>query len=776
MKSKKMIIFGIILITLIMVSFSNITANNLTDSNIYSSQRKEEYVKGQVIVRFKDSKNVPRYSSILGQYKSTTVLKQSQTSNSVLMQVEEGKEQEFIDEISSNPNVEYATLNRYMYACEVTPNDPYYNQQWAPKAINCGVGWQNFGFGEKHDKLAILDTGIDYTHEDLKKNYVSGGRDWCNNDSDPLDDNGHGTFSAGIAAAAIDNEKGIAGVGNIGIMAEKVLNFLGIGFSFDIYEGIKHAADSGADVILLNFANFPFDIYIQEACDYAWEKGAVLVAPAGNLGIGWINYPAAYESVIAVGAVDTELQLADFSNFGYDLELVAPGEQIITTSGFGDYEYISGTSAAAAYVAGVATYINTRGYYKNTEIRNILRNKAIDLGEDGRDVFYGYGLVDASFTGKTIDELYKLSILIHKIKGLDPIDIWPDEDPEWYYRLIIKTSDYEIKHYNYNLESIEKEVGESVYWEHDWISENSWDSGEFHLFYVNEPIVDVDITLFDNDIMFDDKADISSDDERHTLHFRYDIVNNVFFESESDEILVLDGWFVSDGELDGNSGDEDDAKIWFMISPFIEDAPVITHVNIEGNKKVGSEVSFKANVMSGNKPFRWFWDFGDGFVSSDAEPVHSYYEPGSYVIKVKVMDSQDLVSNEFKTNIEILGAENPFIDDFTGDTKVKEDEEGEYQITGIDPSGQQLKYAFDWNGDDVIDEWSEYYNSEEICTMKHKWEDEGSYTIKVKAINKLDLESDYVTLTVNVEDKARIYFPNILELLNRILERFFIWK
>ena len=148
------------------------------------------------------------------------------------------------------------------------PNDTYYSYQWGLPAIKADKAW-DIEKGNKSVKIAIVDTGIDYTHEDIASNYVSGGYDWVNGDTDPLDDNGHGTHCAGIAAAVIDNGKGIAGVAQVSIMAEKVLNSYGYGSDWNVARGIVHATKSGANVISMSLGSSSFSRILQKACLYA---------------------------------------------------------------------------------------------------------------------------------------------------------------------------------------------------------------------------------------------------------------------------------------------------------------------------------------------------------------------------------------------------------------------------------------------------------------------------------------------------------------------------
>ncbi|MBT0651768.1 MBG domain-containing protein [Geomobilimonas luticola] len=240
---------------------------------------------------------------------------------------------------------------------EAIPTDANYGVQWALSKI----GWESV-FGTVTPTgtatLALLDTGIDATHPDLAGKVISGTSilDGSNGLSDP---SGHGTWLAGIVAAATDNGTGIAGVafGSVQIMPVSVLNTAGIGQDSDIIAGIVWAVDHGADVILMGFSNPDFSQNLQDAIDYAWTKGAVLVAATGNDGVSTPTFPAGDRGVIGVSATDSNDLLAAISNYGQDTFLAAPGTDIYTTGPNGGYSYITGTSASSAFVAGAAAFM-----------------------------------------------------------------------------------------------------------------------------------------------------------------------------------------------------------------------------------------------------------------------------------------------------------------------------------------------------------------------------------------------------------------------------------
>ncbi len=286
------------------------------------------------------------------------------------------------------------------------PNDPSYGNQWGPPCIDSERAWNHVP--DNHDIiLAIIDTGVDVSHEDLVGNYdPTIDKDFVNNDNDANDDMFHGTHCAGIAAAVTNNNIGIAGLAPVTIMGVKVMSWLGVGSNANIINGINYAANNGAHVISMSLGGTAYSQGLHDACDYAYyTKNVVVVAAAGNDNSSQKTYPAAHPSVIGVAALATPTTRASFSNFGYDnVEISAPGQGIYSTMPdhstfwnlFGlypyDYGYLDGTSMACPHVAGVAA--GYRAYAPGISaraVRNVLRNNADPLGDP---YYYGAGRVD----------------------------------------------------------------------------------------------------------------------------------------------------------------------------------------------------------------------------------------------------------------------------------------------------------------------------------------------------------------------------------------------
>lgn len=241
--------------------------------------------------------------------------------------------------------------------------------------------------------VAVIDSGVDPHHEDLPR--VLRGRDFVDGDrraSDPL---GHGTFVAGVVAAERDNRRGIAGVSRAAVLPVRVVNSRGWGRDSDIAAGIRWAARQDADIINLSLGGPRAGALMRDAVRFAVRQGSLVVAAAGNSGGARPMYPAAYPEVLAVGSTDTSDRLADFSQHGAWLDLVAPGVRIASTVPGDRYALGDGTSFSAPLVAGAAALAAGRHpRWSAQRLRSALVLSAADAGPVGPDPFTGYGVID----------------------------------------------------------------------------------------------------------------------------------------------------------------------------------------------------------------------------------------------------------------------------------------------------------------------------------------------------------------------------------------------
>ena len=276
------------------------------------------------------------------------------------------------------------------------PDDPLASYQWGWLRIQCDqayeTGWRGWGI-----VVAVLDTGVDTEHPDLRDNLVEG-YNFVDKNNDVTDLDGHGTMVAGIIAAVANNSLGIVGVApDVKVMPLKVLTSEG-GSWIDLDLAILYAVNHGAKIITMSLGGkyALLGTATETAIKYAYQHGCVLIAAAGNDNSSEPFYPAAYDEVIAVSAIDQNDTKAQFSNYGNYVDLCAPGVNILSTMINGTYAYGSGTSFAAPFVAGVAALLLSKNLeLKPQEVAETLYNQAEDLGDDRWDPYYGWGLVNA---------------------------------------------------------------------------------------------------------------------------------------------------------------------------------------------------------------------------------------------------------------------------------------------------------------------------------------------------------------------------------------------
>ncbi|WP_349407374.1 S8 family peptidase [Pseudalkalibacillus sp. SCS-8] len=301
--------------------------------------------------------------------------------------------QEMVTYFSSKNNVLFAEPN-YIYLQNETDDELYQQYQWNLPAIRTEEGWE-ITRGNEDVLIAIIDTGIDLKHPDLSKRLVDG-YNVLNDSPLPIDDNGHGTHVAGIIASETNNGVGTAGMTWYNrIMPIKAMNADGYGTSFDVAQGIRWAVENGADVINMSLGNYKASKALKEAIDFAYDKNVIMVAASGNENTDQTSYPAAFDNVIGVAAVDLRLNRADFSNYGDYIDVAAPGVDIASTYIKGQYASLSGTSMATPHVAALAGLLRSyKPELSNAEIIKIIEDTTDDVGQPGRDQYTGNGVIN----------------------------------------------------------------------------------------------------------------------------------------------------------------------------------------------------------------------------------------------------------------------------------------------------------------------------------------------------------------------------------------------
>ncbi len=380
------------------------------------------YAENQVLVKFKPGLSQKLIEGTLTAFSVRTIHKVDALDVYQVRIPATASVEEMVFALGRNPDVEYAEPNFIAHIAAVTPNDPYFRYQYAlrntgqeigtdgPKGtsgadIKAPEAWgETKGDGETI--IAIVDTGVDLLHPDIQNRILSSGRDFVNEDFDATDDHGHGTHVAGIAAADTDNGVGVAGIAwNCKILPVKVTDENGDSYYSWLIDGIKWAADNGADVINISLGGEDPSSALRDALRYAYEKGIVIAASAGNDDTS-VAYPAAYDAYcLAVAATDYDDTRTSWSNHGSEIDVAAPGERVLSlvpTWYWGDdsppYGFGSGTSMSAPQIAGLAALIKSyKPWLKPGEIMDIIRYSADDVNSSehkGKDEYIGYGRID----------------------------------------------------------------------------------------------------------------------------------------------------------------------------------------------------------------------------------------------------------------------------------------------------------------------------------------------------------------------------------------------
>ena len=335
-------------------------------------------------------------------------------TNYYIFHLENGNRDQVLDMAKAAQSVESILFlePKSNYSSQFEPNDQYWDQQWGPYVIYADEAWE-FTTGGSFNVIAVIDDAVDYTHSDLS-DQVQYGWDYGFNDGDPYPDfadQTHGTHVTGTIAATINNGIGVAGMVNDTVYFAKVTdatydpqfgNFSDAAIIDALYDiaGIQRVG-----VVNMSLGAPTPSAALEEACNYAWNQGKLLVAASGNDGVGQISFPAAFDACMAVGSIGTDgnsLYLAGYSQYGNQQEVVAPGGD--TDTGYGilstvpgeDYAFFQGTSMAAPHVAGVAGLIQALDpSLSNETVRTILHQSCEDFGDAGWDPIFGYGMVNA---------------------------------------------------------------------------------------------------------------------------------------------------------------------------------------------------------------------------------------------------------------------------------------------------------------------------------------------------------------------------------------------
>ena len=394
---------------------------------------KDKYRSGEIVVKFKPGIVARSVSTTLG----ATVLKSLPHIGVHCLKLKSGQSvEDAVTKFTKNPNVIWAGPNHVVRLASTMPNDEWFlGQEYCiPELDICiplGGQWGLYNTEGRHDIhapeawdiekgsestiIAVVDTGIQSYHWDLAGRVLDG-YNAITGTTDTDDDHGHGTFVASVAAANTNNTDGVAGVDwNASLLPVKVIDASGEGNEVDAAEGIIWAADHGAKIINLSFGTYNQVQVLEDAVNYAWNAGAIVIAASGNDDLDDADdphYPSYYPTCISVGATNEYDQrctpmdwLLGGSNYGDSLDVMAPGNNIYgAVPGYYDelmeewteYEAMTGTSAAAPFVCGLAGLIWAHNpTWNNEQVRDQIELTCDDLSETGWDRHTGWGRINA---------------------------------------------------------------------------------------------------------------------------------------------------------------------------------------------------------------------------------------------------------------------------------------------------------------------------------------------------------------------------------------------
>ncbi|CAH0343820.1 S8 family peptidase [Bacillus sp. CECT 9360] len=378
----------------------NIKKHLRTDPAVFlinqNENRESHYNKKEVSVKFKQNPDKQIMNKMMADIDGTLM---KNLDSRFVFRSNNLTTPKLIQYFNSQNEVDYAEPNYLYLQNQINlPNDLLYREQyqWNLPVIQTESGW-DVSRGDEDIVIAVIDTGVDLNHPDLRRRVTEGYNVLADNNI-PQDDNGHGTHVSGIIASETNNREGVAGLTWFNkIMPIKAMSAAGYGTTFDIAKGIIWAVDHGADVINLSLGNYHPSSLMKEAVEYAYANNVVLVSAAGNENTSDASYPAIYPEVLSVSAVSYTGERASFSNYGDYIDVAAPGVQIPSTYVNRQYAAMSGTSMASPHVAGLAGLVLSENPdLTNREVMDIIKDTAYDIGARGNDEDFGSGLIDVS--------------------------------------------------------------------------------------------------------------------------------------------------------------------------------------------------------------------------------------------------------------------------------------------------------------------------------------------------------------------------------------------
>ncbi len=350
------------------------------------------YAPGELLVQTKAGVTKDKFEAVLGSLGAATAEEIPQISVKKI-KVPPQAQEKVKAALARHPHVKYVENNRIVPPAAV-PDDSSYASEWHLPKISAPLGW-DISTGSCSIDIAIADSGVDPTHPDLAGKLLPG-YNFVLGNTDTHDFYGHGTKVAGSAAAISNNGAGVTGVAWANpIVPLVVTDSSGSAYDSSLASAITYAADKGIRIINLSFGGPGSSITLQNAVDYAWNKGTIVFASAGNYGTNTPNYPAACNHVVAVSATDQNDAKASWSSYGTWVTVSAPGAGILTTANGGGYASVSGTSFSSPIAAGLgALILSVNPNLSNSQVVDIIKQNGDDLGTVGFDEYFGNGRIN----------------------------------------------------------------------------------------------------------------------------------------------------------------------------------------------------------------------------------------------------------------------------------------------------------------------------------------------------------------------------------------------
>ena len=406
----------------------------LTSSISFAGQHRDSQGKKRILVQYREDLPNGKIRMSVERHQGRVIRHLRGVKTRVIEIADDENINEVIKNLSGDPHVKFAEEDRLLPPEEIFANDTYNDVAWHLEKIDAPSAWEtSMGEGVV---VAVLDTGVDENHDDLFDKTVPGWNTYDDNNN-TSDVYGHGTMVAGVVGAASDNGIGVTSIAwDALIMPVRISRPDGYAYISDIAEGIAWAADNGAQV-----ANISYDVSssftIQNAAFYMKERGGVVVVSAGNRGTYQTTQPS--PAIISVGATGSGDVRASFSSYGEYLDLVAPGIGIYTTQRGEGYSAPSGTSFSSPVVAAVvALMMSVNPALNPDQIDTILKETVDDLGNEGNDIYYGSGRVNAvaavlaawESSGADVEApaIAIISPMAGIVSGIVPIDVSTADD------------------------------------------------------------------------------------------------------------------------------------------------------------------------------------------------------------------------------------------------------------------------------------------------------------------------------------------------------------